>query len=48
MHDTLVDLFHLVVGVHLPLDVVGGAALGLSLAYGWHLAVGVEARSAHA
>jgi len=43
-----VGLSRVVVGAHLPLDVVGGAALGLSLAYGWHLAVGVEARAAHA
>jgi undecaprenyl-diphosphatase len=31
-----------VVGAHLPLDVVGGAALGLTLAYGWHAVVGVD------
>lgn len=31
-----------VVGAHLPLDVVGGAALGLTLAYAWHGVVGVD------
>ncbi len=36
-----VGLSRVVVGAHLPLDVVGGAALGLTLAYSWHLAVGV-------
>jgi undecaprenyl-diphosphatase len=30
------------VGAHLPLDVVGGAALGHLLAMIWNLAVGVE------
>lgn len=37
-----VSLSRVVVGAHLPLDVVGGAALGLALAYGWHTAVGVD------
>ncbi|HEX6888461.1 MAG TPA: phosphatase PAP2 family protein [Candidatus Nanopelagicales bacterium] len=37
-----VGLSRVVVGAHLPLDVVGGAALGLMLAYGWHAAVGVD------
>jgi undecaprenyl-diphosphatase len=41
-----VGLSRIVVGAHLPLDVVGGAALGLALAYGWHVAVGVEQRPA--
>ena len=41
---TTVGLARVVVGAHLPLDVVGGAALGLLLAYSWHLAVGVERR----
>jgi undecaprenyl-diphosphatase len=40
-----VGLSRVVVGAHLPLDVVGGAALGLALAYGWHTAVGVDTRS---
>lgn len=40
-----VGLSRIVVGAHLPMDVVGGAALGLALGYGWHLAVGVEAQS---
>jgi membrane-associated phospholipid phosphatase len=35
-----------VVGAHLPLDVVGGAALGLTLAYGWQAAVGDNRRAA--
>ncbi len=39
---TTVGLSRVVVGAHLPLDVVGGAALGLALAYGWHAAVGVD------
>jgi undecaprenyl-diphosphatase len=39
---TTVSLSRVVVGAHLPLDVVGGAALGLTLAYGWHAAVGVD------
>ena len=39
---TSVGLARIVVGAHLPLDVVGGAALGLTLAYSWHLAVGVD------
>jgi undecaprenyl-diphosphatase len=37
-----VGLSRVVVGAHLPLDVVGGAALGLALAYGWHAVVGVD------
>lgn len=37
----LVGLSRIVVGAHLPLDVIGGASLGLLLAYLWHLAVGV-------
>ncbi len=37
----VVALSRVVVGAHFPLDVVGGAALGLMLAYLWHLAVGV-------
>jgi undecaprenyl-diphosphatase len=40
-----VGLSRAVVGAHLPLDVVGGAALGLALAYGWHAVVGVDARA---
>jgi glycosyltransferase 2 family protein len=43
---TPVGLSRVVVGAHLPLDVVGGAALGLTLAYGWHAAVGVDMRAA--
>jgi glycosyltransferase 2 family protein len=43
---TTVGLSRVVVGAHLPLDVVGGAALGLTLAYGWHAAVGVDMRAA--
>lgn len=39
---TTVGLSRIVVGAHLPLDVVGGAALGLALAYTWHTAVGVD------
>jgi undecaprenyl-diphosphatase len=39
---TVVGVSRIVVGAHLPLDVVGGAALGLLLAWLWHLAVGVE------
>jgi glycosyltransferase 2 family protein len=42
---TTVSLSRVVVGAHLPLDVVGGAALGLTLAYGWHAAVGVDMRA---
>lgn len=37
-----VALSRVVVGAHLPLDVVGGAALGLTLAYSWHLVVGIR------
>lgn len=36
-----VGISRIVVGAHFPLDVVGGAALGLMLAYLWNLAVGV-------
>ncbi len=36
-----VALARLVTGAHLPLDVVGGASLGLALGYGWNLLVGV-------
>lgn len=39
-----VGLSRIIVGAHLPLDVVGGAALGLTLAYGWNAAVGVDLR----
>jgi glycosyltransferase 2 family protein len=39
---TVVGVSRIVVGAHLPLDVVGGAALGLLLAWLWHAAVGVE------
>ncbi|MFZ0324065.1 MAG: phosphatase PAP2 family protein [Actinomycetes bacterium] len=39
---TAVGLSRVVVGAHFPLDVVGGAALGLTLAYTWHLAVGID------
>jgi len=39
---TTVALTRVSVGAHLPMDVVGGAALGLSLAYAWHLAVGID------
>lgn len=42
---TTVALSRVVVGAHLPLDVVGGAALGILLASLWHLAVGVPKRS---
>lgn len=38
----LVALSRVVVGAHFPLDVVGGAALGLMLAYLWHIAAGVQ------
>lgn len=41
-----VGLSRVVVGAHLPLDVVGGAGLGLTLAYGWHAAVGIDAQAA--
>ena len=30
------------VGAHLPLDVIGGAALGYALGWTWHLAVGIS------
>ena len=39
-----VALSRVVVGAHLPLDVVGGAALGVLLASLWHLAVGAPSR----
>lgn len=39
---TTVAVSRVSVGAHLPLDVVGGAALGLTLAYSWHLAVGID------
>jgi glycosyltransferase 2 family protein len=42
---TTVALSRVVVGAHLPLDVVGGAALGVLLASLWHLAVGAPRRS---
>jgi undecaprenyl-diphosphatase len=42
---TTVGLSRIVVGAHLPMDVLGGAALGLALAYGWHTAVGVDTRT---
>jgi membrane-associated phospholipid phosphatase len=38
-----VALSRVSVGAHFPLDVVGGAALGLLLAYVWHLTVGIPA-----
>lgn len=38
----VVGLSRIVVGAHLPLDVIGGASLGLLLAYLWHLAVGIS------
>ena len=38
----VVGLSRIVVGAHLPLDAIGGAALGLFLAYLWHAAVGVK------
>lgn len=41
---TCVALSRVVVGAHLPLDVVGGASLGVLLALVWHLAVGVPVR----
>lgn len=41
----MVGLSRIVVGAHLPLDVIGGAALGLALAYTWNAAVGVERAS---
>jgi len=43
---TCVALSRVVVGAHLPLDVVGGAGLGVLLAALWHLAVGVPVRRA--
>lgn len=41
----IVALSRVVVGAHLPLDVVGGAALGTLLAALWHLVVGVRTES---
>lgn len=41
---TTTAMSRVVVGAHLPLDIVGGAALGLTLAYAWHAAVGVDSR----
>jgi membrane-associated phospholipid phosphatase len=41
-----VGLARIQVSAHLPLDVVGGAALGYALANTWNLAVGVPVRSA--
>ncbi len=37
----LVGFARIHVGAHLPLDTVGGAALGVTLALVWHLAVGI-------
>lgn len=39
---TTTAVSRVVVGAHLPMDVVGGAALGLTLAYAWHVAAGVD------
>jgi undecaprenyl-diphosphatase len=39
---TVVSISRMVVGAHLPLDVIGGAVLGLLLAYLWHAAVGID------
>jgi len=44
---TTVGLVRIVVGAHLPLDVVGGAALGLLLGYMWNLIVGVPVVGDH-
>jgi membrane-associated phospholipid phosphatase len=38
---SVAGLSRVVVGAHLPLDFIGGASLGLLLAYLWHLCVGV-------
>lgn len=38
---TVVALARVHIGAHLPLDVVGGAALGVVLGAAWHLAVGI-------
>lgn len=38
---SVVAVSRIVVGAHFPLDVIGGGALGLGLAYLWHFAVGV-------
>lgn len=43
---TTVGVSRVVVGAHLPMDLVGGAALGLTLAYVWHLAVGIDSSAA--
>lgn len=40
----VVALARVVIGAHLPADVVGGAALGVLVGCCWHLAVGVPAR----
>ena len=37
-----VGLSRIVVGAHLPLDAIGGACLGLMLAWTWHLVVGID------
>jgi membrane-associated phospholipid phosphatase len=42
---TTVALSRVVVGAHLPLDVVGGAALGILLASLWHFVVGTPSGS---
>ena len=44
----VVSLSRIVVGAHLPLDALGGAALGLFFAYLWHAAVGVKASATNA
>ena len=38
----LVALSRVVIGAHLPLDAIGGACLGLILAWVWHLLVGID------
>ncbi len=38
---TTVGFARVHVSAHLPLDVVGGAALGYTIGWGWHLAVGI-------
>jgi len=42
-----VGLARIAVGAHFPLDVVGGAALGLLLGYLWNLVVGVPVVGDH-
>jgi len=42
---TVVGFSRVVVGAHLPLDALGGAAFGLFLAYLWHAAVGIKVSS---